>query len=187
MVEIWLSCQWGQLFCPCLMRRCLWSLAALETGEMGCSTRQSWLNFFLHVDHEVHPRKWGGKTWKHNGCLRVCRDFWIWEVSLIPFSPDHIRMAHTHTHTKARWKHNPHFAQKSKYLFFFRWAAGPQTGCCLWLVYGGAMQSGSLFWIASKKQSGRRDDWTSSHDLVKPIHVWYIYLKLVDFFYGKCR
>ena len=38
---------------------------------------------------------------RDGGRLRVCRDFWIWEVSLIPFSPDHTYG--THERTNERW------------------------------------------------------------------------------------
>ena len=89
-----------------------WRNGMLDSSEL--------TNFFLHVDHEVHPRKWGGKTWKHNGRLRVCRDFWIWEVSLIPFSPDHTYGTHEST-----MKAQSTFCPKKQVLVFFqmgRWA-----------------------------------------------------------------
>ena len=59
-VYMTLMLQWGQFFCPCLMWRCLWSLAALETGEMGCLVVR-FLESVLHVDH-CSPLKIGRKN-----------------------------------------------------------------------------------------------------------------------------
>ena len=78
-----------------------------------------------------------------------------------------------------------HFAQKIKYLLFSfqmgHWAAKKQDAVCGWST-GVQCSLEACSELHPKNSLGGEMIGPHLRIFVKPIHVWYIYLKLVDFF-----